>query len=158
MTPPDFTGYYDKNIDEWIHSQKELRDELAKGAIAPSVEKAQEDLDEATADLQSKQELLEQEEGKPYASKAFVLKLKSQAAELEMIALLMKIRLLNTQIAKQTETPERSTGKLESRIPTQSSIFPGLKGVGRRLKTRRRKARNGSARIRKHRTTRVSRR
>jgi hypothetical protein len=64
------------------------------------------------------------------------VKLESDVAAAGVVVLLMKIRLLNTQIAKSKEKPERSTD-FRKTVEAPSSFIKGTIKSGRRRKHRR---------------------
>jgi hypothetical protein len=139
--PPGFTSYEDK-FYEWAFDYlerhgKDIDDKMSKSRIAESVREAQDDFEEAEYRLESKQYDLEQ--AKKYNATDRVVKLESEIAAAGVMVLLMKIRLLNTQIAKSKEKPERSTD-FRKTVEAPSSFIKGtIKSGGKKNATRRRR-------------------
>lgn len=160
-TPPGFTSYQDKHYIEWLYEQPGVKEDLTASAIAESVEKAEEDLEDAQIGLETKQDYMKRQEEmvkKGYLHEAVLLERKAVVATAELELALAKLRLINTKIAKLQEKPERSTN-FSQKTEGESSFFKGVKvKAGRHLKTHRSKHRNGSSRLRRHGASHMSRR
>jgi hypothetical protein len=164
--PPGYTSYIDSKEYEYLFDRLDragnIYTKMGDTHVAPSVEDAEEDMRRAQEEYEDMKGELEykknQAETLGVNLDVPIKRMEAKLPALQVKALLMEIRYITTQREKLKEKPERSTGKLEPRVRGQSSIFPNLKGVGRRLKTRRAKKRNGSAAILRNRTGRMSRR
>jgi hypothetical protein len=157
-TPPNITG------DEWYWRHKEAFEyldwkgkhlELPKTAIAASIDEAEEDVEKAEQDVADAQYYADH----PHrGSPEMFAERNRELAMAKWVLALMQLRLAKTKVAKLKEKPERYAN-LADKKEGPSAFFPSITvKSGGRLKTRRTKKRNGSTRVRKHKTRHLSQR
>lgn len=165
-SPPGYTSKEPHKLYERLYRYldnhaKDIYDKIGQSAIAPSIEEAKRDVEETKESAEEAKENLERAlEAFEGNVEEFVKNiLASKRATLEkkqVLAILAKIRLTHTEMAKSKEPTERS---LSDPSTGRSAFFPGISvSSGRRLNTRRAKKRNGSSKILRNRAKRMSRR
>ena len=166
-SPPGYTSKEPHKLYERLYRYldnhaKDIYDKIGQSAIAPSIEEAKRDVEETKESAEEAKENLERAleafEGNVEEFVKNVLSGKRSALEKkQVLALLAKIRLIHTEMAKSKEPTERSLSNTPS--TGQSAFFPRIPvKSGRRLNTRRAKKRNGSSKVFRNRAKRMSRR
>lgn len=143
ITPPGFTGYYDKWYNERLEMIKELEEQLPPAAIAQDTEEAKEDFEYMKRSIESLKQHMEHM--KPYLSEHQLSGKKAELAKREADAVQLEMRYLRSLIAKYEakEKPERTTD-FKTTTKGVSAFFKGVpvKSGGRGLRRSRRKRRS----------------
>lgn len=152
--PPGFTDYdRPDQLDAAQYVINKHKLPAIPSAALPTVEDAQQEVFAAEGDLDNAEWQLEQLKRNKVPKTH--LRMLQASTDVTIAQANLSIAKQRLAAAKAREVSERSTGKLEPRQPQQSAIFSSLKAG---LKSRRRKHRNGSTRVFKHKTRHMSRR